>query len=249
MFTIATFAVAAAKPADSITEGLKRVYAAYSNQIDSIDGDYLYWKDGTKMKYDDGENKSFSGKLKDASLKDQMSQEYPQGDDYETPIEINNDPGRIRNTEFFKKIYGETEEEVRENLNTIEWFGEKLRVNTINGIDEKLKKIRAELSELPDRYRKYYINTGKAFNWRKIAGTDRLSAHSFGIAIDLNVKHGDYWRWNQPNENGVYEYKNRMPYEIVEIFEKHGFIWGGKWYHFDTMHFEYRPELLIDLSD
>ena len=31
---------------------------------------------------------------------------------------------------------------------------------------------------------------------------------------------------------------------IVEIFERHGFIWGGKWYHYDTMHFEYRPELL-----
>jgi peptidoglycan L-alanyl-D-glutamate endopeptidase CwlK len=31
----------------------------------------------------------------------------------------------------------------------------------------------------------------------------------------------------------------------VTIFENHGFIWGGKWYHFDTMHFEYRPELLV----
>jgi hypothetical protein len=35
-----------------------------------------------------------------------------------------------------------------------------------------------------------------------------------------------------------------MPHEIVDIFERHGFIWGGKWYHYDTMHFEYRPELL-----
>jgi hypothetical protein len=34
-----------------------------------------------------------------------------------------------------------------------------------------------------------------------------------------------------------------MPQEIVDIFERHGFIWGGKWYHYDTMHFEYRPEL------
>ncbi|MDD5211432.1 MAG: M15 family metallopeptidase, partial [Sulfuricurvum sp.] len=25
---------------------------------------------------------------------------------------------------------------------------------------------------------------------------------------------------------------------------KYGFIWGGRWYHYDTMHFEYRPELL-----
>mgnify|MGYP002637708491 CR=1 FL=1 len=23
-----------------------------------------------------------------------------------------------------------------------------------------------------------------------------------------------------------------------------GFIWGGRWFHYDTMHFEYRPELL-----
>jgi hypothetical protein len=35
-----------------------------------------------------------------------------------------------------------------------------------------------------------------------------------------------------------------MPPEIVAIFERHGFIWGGKWRHYDTMHFEYRPELL-----
>src|SRR6185437_1620763 len=30
-------------------------------------------------------------------------------------------------------------------------------------------------------------------------------------------------------------YHNRMPKEIVATFEKHGFIWGGKWYHYDTM--------------
>jgi hypothetical protein len=39
-------------------------------------------------------------------------------------------------------------------------------------------------------------------------------------------------------------YRNAIPLEIVRIFEKHGFIWGGAWYHYDTMHFEYRPELL-----
>jgi len=32
---------------------------------------------------------------------------------------------------------------------------------------------------------------------------------------------------------------------ILFLFEKYGFIWGGKWFHYDTMHFEYRPELLI----
>jgi hypothetical protein len=33
-------------------------------------------------------------------------------------------------------------------------------------------------------------------------------------------------------------YRSRLPFDIVQIFEKHGFIWGGKWEHFDTMHFE-----------
>jgi hypothetical protein len=28
------------------------------------------------------------------------------------------------------------------------------------------------------------------------------------------------------------------------VFERQGFIWGGKWWHFDTMHFEYRPEII-----
>ena len=46
-------------------------------------------------------------------------------------------------------------------------------------------------------------------------------------------------------ENQENTLQEQMPREIVDIFERHGFIWGGKWYHYDTMHFEYRPELLI----
>jgi hypothetical protein len=33
----------------------------------------------------------------------------------------------------------------------------------------------------------------------------------------------------------------------MDAFEAEGFIWGGRWYHYDTMHFEYRPELLSPL--
>src|ERR1700737_4809713 len=32
------------------------------------------------------------------------------------------------------------------------------------------------------------------------------------------------------------EVPHEIPLEIVHIFEQHGFIWGGKWYHYDTMH-------------
>ena len=68
---------------------------------------------------------------------------------------------------------------------------------------------------------------------------ERLSRHGCRIAaIDINAAHADYWLWRGSGE------RHRIPPEIVDIFERHGFIWGGKWLHYDTMHFEYRPELL-----
>ena len=90
----------------------------------------------------------------------------------------------------------------------------------------------------------YLFPSAGTYNCRVIAGTDRVSAHGHGIAIDIALKHSDYWRNAAPGKDGAYAYKNEIPMEIVRIFEKHGFIWGGRWYHYDTMHFEYRPELL-----
>ncbi len=81
-----------------------------------------------------------------------------------------------------------------------------------------------------------------------IAGTSRVSAHGSGIAIDIAVEQTDYWRWGGKASGGRIAYKNRIPLEIVHIFERHGFIWGGRWSHYDTMHFEYRPELLPPLE-
>ena len=79
-----------------------------------------------------------------------------------------------------------------------------------------------------------------------------VKVHSYGIAIDININinttYSNYWLWSNPNcsETDKIQYTNRIPIEIVKVFEKHGFIWGGKWYHYDTMHFEYRPEFFID---
>jgi hypothetical protein len=77
---------------------------------------------------------------------------------------------------------------------------------------------------------------------RPVADTGSMNMHGYAAAIDLNLAVSDYWLWNKKAK--AISYKNRMPREIVEIFERHGFIWGGRWYHYDTMHFEYRPELL-----
>ena len=68
--------------------------------------------------------------------------------------------------------------------------------------------------------------------------------HAYGAAVDLNLHWSGYWLWDEGQNARVIRYRNRMPQDIVDAFERHGFIWGGKWYHYDTMHFEYRPELL-----
>jgi hypothetical protein len=120
--------------------------------------------------------------------------------------------------------------------------GQQLLVSSCFNIDKKLEALIAELETLGPEYRQYLLPPGGTFNYRPIANTGRLSAHSFGIAVDIAVAPSHYWEWEQ---SGPEPYRNSIPYAIVEIFEKYGFIWGGKWYHFDTMHCEYRPELLI----
>ena len=34
------------------------------------------------------------------------------------------------------------------------------------------------------------------------------------------------------------------PQAVIDAFEKNGFVWGGKWSHFDNIHFEYAPEII-----
>lgn len=168
-------------------------------------------------------------------------------------------------------MYGQTKEIVEKNLVEITWlpktFGSKykIKVTQVNQVAEKIAKISEELDALVKKspeLKEYLVEPGGTFNWRLIAGTQRLSAHSFGMTIDINVKHSHYWLWDynaQKSIKGIKEaknekeieytkfprYQNSIPSEIIEIFEKHQFIWGGEWFLHDTMHFEYRPELFV----
>lgn len=220
---------------------------AYPDHIDSTAENKIFWADGTEMIFDDGESKTFQEMLEQPDLQDQFMIPYPKGENYSLPLPENFDPGRIRYEPFFRKMYGDSREAVRQQLAAVRWlpktFDKILYVTTVNKVNEKMQAVSHELDLLPDSLKKYLENPGGTFNWRNIAGTDRLSTHSFGITIDINTAYSNYWKWDK-----VYRYKNRIPIEIVLVFEKHGFIWGGKWYHYDTMHFEYRPELLCRLK-
>ena len=97
------------------------------------------------------------------------------------------------------------------------------------------------------------ITSLASWNWRNIADIQSRSFHAYGAAVDILTRtvrgKETYWLWS--SQNGVewwrvpYEKRFHPPDAVVKIFESYGFIWGGKWAFYDTMHFEYRPELFI----
>lgn len=223
-----------------------KLLKAYPFSINRISENYVYFHDGTKLLYDDKTTKNSVQLLDNPDIEDQFHYAYNKGNINEKLL---TDAGRIRNELFFKKMYGATREAVVKNLVNVVWcpklVNQTLQFSKINNAHLALKAISDELDKHPE-WKKYLSGIGGTFNWRLIKGTKRLSNHSFGITIDLNTSYSHYWQWacGCTDENANPKYKNSIPQGIVDIFETHGFIWGGKWKHFDTMHFEYRPELL-----
>jgi hypothetical protein len=235
---------------ENIPIEVRKLMIAYPNQIKGYEENCILFCDSSKLIFDDGKNKSIEDLLKIPDIQDMFTYSYSKSKKKITSIEKYHDAGRIRNDAFFKKMYGETAAEVQSNLVEIIWcsklLNQKLRVSSKNDVHKHLLAVSDELDNHPEW--KDYLKSAGTFHWRNISGTKQLSAHSFGITIDIDTKHSNYWQWDCSckNENADLTYKNQIPIEIVEIFEKHGFIWGGKWYHYDTMHFEYRPELLVE---
>ncbi|MEW5831856.1 MAG: M15 family metallopeptidase [Campylobacterota bacterium] len=219
----------------------------YPGLVASANDKELILKNGTVYPFrTDSPKGTWDEKINNADLSTQLEQRYDAGGS-ETPPPYLFDPGRLRYQPFFQALYGKDRKEIEKNLVTVEWptlkGKTKLQVSRIGGVDRKLYAIGQEIAKLPKKER-VWAEGAATYCYRVIKDTDRLSMHSFGIAIDLAPAATQYWKDEASAETAKIGYKNTMPLSIVRIFEKHGFIWGGRWYHYDTMHFEYRPELL-----
>ncbi len=218
--------------------------SAYPQHLAGYDSTYLMWRDGTRMPLSDGQpDKSFEEMLRHGSILDQLRLPYPAGASNAALIP-RSDPGRIRNRAFFDKMYGDCwRGEVTPQLVPVNWlprsWGHTIRVTSVNGVAQRLEKISAELDALPAPVKRYVYPPSGTYNCRTVADTGEPSMHSWGAAIDINAAYAEYWLWPR-----VASASTTIPADIINIFERHGFIWGGKWSHYDTMHFEYRPELV-----
>ncbi|MCR4789627.1 MAG: M15 family metallopeptidase [Treponemataceae bacterium] len=159
---------------------------------------------------------------------------------------------------FFDFIYdAETETNIEENITEIRFLTRWPKVH--KRLFKNFKSVEKEIEELSkeDPEIQAFIDnmkTAEGFYWRIIKGTNRKSFHSLGTALDIMPRnmYGKeiFWGWAQskdPENWMLIPLSNRWipPQAIIDIFEKNGFIWGGKWSIWDNMHFEYHPELII----
>ncbi len=114
----------------------------------------------------------------------------------------------------------------------------RAHIGTRSGADPRLghaattqifPQLEAALREIVERGLADEIHPGEyagCYYPRFIAGTTKLSNHSFGLALDLNVP---------GNQRGTV---GEMDRRSSSIFESWGFTWGGHWRYTDPMHFE-----------
>jgi hypothetical protein len=227
-----------------------KLLESYPHTITAFDDNHIVFKNNKRLLFDDHTTKTPDELLISPDIKDQFYYSYQKGK-MTALVKPRFDPGRITNQDFFKTLYGNTKKKVEQNLVEIIWApkldGRKIKVTKINGVANKIKAIGEYLDNYPE-LKPFIHDIGGSYKWRKVKGTNRLSLHSFGIAIDLNVKQSSYWEWDckcTDEHQILAPHLSKIPQIIIDTFEKYGFIWGGKWYHYDTMHFEYRPELLL----
>ena len=235
-------------PPGDVSVYLNKLVSAYPRFIAKLDDEFLLLKNGSKFALSDHRiDKLFEEMLEHPDIDDMFYVPYPRGTVPKQPP-TNFDPGRVRFEPLFVAMYGDCKKnEVTANLRTIEWLpahgGGRVSITSVNGVDRALGAVSRELDRLPGEFVKFLKPSGGTYNCRSVAGSHVRSMHAYGAAIDINPKFADYWRRASNTGDGLV-WKNQIPVEIIRVFEKHGFIWGGYWYHFDTMHFEFRPELL-----
>lgn len=243
-FFVALLVASPPAMADDLTLARKvdLLVSAYPEMLSKGESGSVRFRDGSSLPVDDVKAKTHAEKLAAGDIEDSLSQLYPAGP-CETKPDMNFDPGRIRSDALMIRLYGNSAREVEASLVPVNWFGKTLRVTKRQGAAAALEQVRDDLKAMPEM-KVFLAPSAGTYNWRKVSGASNMSVHSFGAAIDINTQYADYWIWSGGKPGRVGRYRNKYPMKIVDAFERHGFIWGGRWYHYDTMHFEYRPELI-----
>ncbi|MBN2737107.1 MAG: M15 family metallopeptidase [Spirochaetales bacterium] len=159
-----------------------------------------------------------------------------------------------RHPGFFNALWEAYDEKSAwDNMKSMLFLGHRIEVHW--RLLEDFASIEMELLEMAKTDKELAdfigdISSAAAYNYRRIAGTRSLSFHSYGIALDIVTRNPEkkpaYWYWIKSLEWYSIPAEDRYspPQKFIDVFENHGFVWGGKWMYFDAIHYEYRPEVL-----
>lgn len=210
----------------------------------TVGGKDIYYKDGKMLSRDN---------LAHHDDFDSIFYQYKPGPLQEIPSPVEFPLHRA--SDFLDALIGPAEGVIRASSMWVPFLGRRVFIHRI--CVEPLKKVEAQIKECAGsspEVQEFISQLSVIYSMKrkKIAGTNNLSYHSYGLALDLIPKSYNgknvYWRWSSVlyPEWGNIPLSRRWhpPDEVIQAFEENGFIWGGKWYYFDTVHFEYRPEIL-----
>lgn len=118
-------------------------------------------------------------------------------------------------------------------------------VDNTKGVFNDLYEIKFPIYKIDKSYQRkdediIMDNITTSYNFRFVMGTDKLSNHAKGYAIDLNPKVNPA----KPSKiSHVYDESietGKITDEVIKIFKKWGFKWGGEIFgsFWDSHHFE-----------
>ncbi|MCQ2590907.1 MAG: M15 family metallopeptidase [Treponema sp.] len=225
----------------------------------------LYWCNGSMVPYEELKNKdkywtllySYNSKEDLADPADFTSEQISAMKNFGSDDNRKNGAGTPMF--FFDAIYdSSTRASLEKHLVYTKFLGKAITIHErikapLLRVEERINKLAETDKEVKDFLAG--LSKNEAYYWRLIAGTNRKSFHSLGIAIDVQPKYYGgkdvYWSWakDRDPENWMLTPLSKRwmpPKSVIKIFEDEGFIWGGKWAIWDNMHFEYHPELILN---
>jgi hypothetical protein len=228
-------------PPDRSPQGIHAFVAAYPDHLVGIDGGVLRWRDGTRMPL------AALGLGRDGQPLRRQAKPAP-----DPLVAATEAISAVDYEPIYLKMYGDCRKRgLGDRLTTVRWNraaaegAVELPAARANGVAAALQRISDALDAGSGKGPAFHRATGGTYNCRNVAGTNGLSLHGFGIAIDVAPNEEGYWQTADTDRKGRPIRRNHMPPAVVEAFEREGFVWGGRWNRFDTFHFEYRPEYRI----
>lgn len=239
---------------DPMVRAFVQAYAPLIDSVEYGDDDVVFALAGRRIHFQDGRMLD-EGRLDRADECDPIFYPYP----LEPLSEPQHAPEEMPTycTDLLEGLFGRTEEQIRDHGRSIVFLDHRMFVNELlvePVASAEREIIRAALHDASVAEWIEALDVTYSFSSREIAGSGTRSQHAWGMAFDLVPTSYEgrhvYWRWSRVFHRDGWdripmEQRWSPPQQVIDIFEAHGFIWGGKWAHFDAIHFEYRPEILL----